>query len=431
MKWLLRLWLVVLALGLGALGWVLLGSVDEHSSAATDVGVVNETVLRDTTLIAQGAYLSKVGDCAGCHTAQGGAAYAGGRSIATPFGDIPAPNITPDTETGLGKWNFANFWAALHNGRGRHGQLLYPAFPYTSYTKVHPRDALALFAYLQSLPAVNQPATRLGLEFPYSMRQSLLAWRGLYFNAGVYRPDETQSAQWNRGAYLVQGLGHCNECHAARGSLGGTLANQNLTGGQIPLQNWYAPDLSTKKNGGLSGWTEQDIVDLLKTGQSAKGAAFGPMADVVVESTQHLTDADLRAVATYLASLPARAKPAVAYSSFNVKLIAAQGEKLYDHHCAACHGKNGAGVAGIYPPLDGNSSVTEPSGLNATRMVLLGGFAPVTAANPRPYSMPPFAQQLNDSDVALVVSYIRQAWTNKASIVRPDEVSQYRHTPRD
>lgn len=429
MKWLLRLWLLILVLGLGALGWVLFGSSDEPVSAASDVGVVDAATLRDPVLIAQGEYLAKVGDCAGCHTAQGGASYAGGRSIATPFGDIPAPNITPDAETGLGQWHFENFWAALHNGRGRHGQLLYPAFPYTSYTKVTPRDALALFAYLQSLPAVKHPAKKLGLDFPYSVRQSLLAWRGLYFNAGVFRPDATQSAQWNRGAYLVQGLGHCNECHAARGSLGGTLANQHLTGGQIPLQNWYAPDLSTQKNGGLSGWTEQDIVDLLKTGQSVKGAAFGPMADVVVQSTQHLTDADARAIATYLRSLPARPQPVVSQSSFNVKLIAQQGEKLYVQHCADCHGKNGAGVAGVYPPLDGNSAVTEQSGLNATRMVLLGGFAPVTAANPRPYSMPPFAQQLNDSDVALVVSYIRQAWTNKASVVRPDEVSQYRHTP--
>ncbi|NMW26093.1 cytochrome c, partial [Rhodanobacter denitrificans] len=258
--------------------------------------------LRDPTLIAKGEYLATVGDCAGCHTAQGGARYAGGRSLATPFGDIPVPNITPDRETGLGDWSFEDFWQALHSGKGRHGELLYPAFSYTSYTKVNHDDALAIFAYLQSLAPVHQPAVAPALAFPYSVRKSLAAWRTLYFREGEFKPDPAQSAEWNRGAYLVQGLGHCNECHAARDTLGGTPQDVHLTGGQIPMQNWYAPDLSTRKNGGLEGWGGQDIVDLLKTGQSAKGAAFGPMAAVVSGSTQHMSDADLRAIATYLQS---------------------------------------------------------------------------------------------------------------------------------
>jgi mono/diheme cytochrome c family protein len=197
------------------------------------------------------------------------------------------------------------------------------------------------------------------------------------------------------------------------------------------MQNWYAPDLSTRQNGGLQGWSEQDIVDLLKTGQSAKGAAFGPMAAVVSGSTQHMTDADLRAIASYLGSLPSRMPAAVPTSPFDTKALTTQGEKVYAQHCTACHGKSGQGVVGVYPPLDGNSSVTEPVGINATRMILLGGFAPVTAANPRPYSMPPFAQQLNDGEVAAVVTYIRRSWTNHASIVRSEDVSRYRHTPID
>lgn len=402
-----------------------------RESAAPNASQSLSANLHDPALIARGKYLAVAGDCAGCHTAQGGAAFAGGRVLATPFGDIPAPNITPDRAPGIGQWSFENFWQALHAGKGSHGELLYPAFPYTSYTKVSRADAQAMFAYLNSLPAVHQPNAAPSLSFPYSVRNSMLAWRALYFQEGVFKADPAQSAAWNRGAYLVQGLGHCNECHAARDSLGGTARNDHLTGGQIPMQNWYAPDLSTRQNGGLQGWSTQNIVDLLKTGQSAKGAAFGPMAGVVVGSTQHLSDDDLQAIANYLHSLPPRAPVPVDDPQFNPAPMLAQGEQLYAHQCAACHGKSGEGVAGVYPPLDGNSAVTEPTGINATRMVLLGGFAPVTIANPRPYSMPPFAQQLSDSDVAAVVSYIRHAWTNRASLVRAENVSTYRHTPID
>jgi mono/diheme cytochrome c family protein len=425
-----RWWLLLAAVLVAALlGWSLMGGGGKPTSRAASK--VTAATLRAPDLIARGEYLALVGDCAGCHTAQGGARFAGGRSLATPFGDIPVPNITPDRETGLGDWSFEDFWQALHSGKGRHGELLYPAFSYTSYTKVHHDDALAIYAYLQSLPAVHQPAIAPSLAFPYSVRKSLAAWRALYFREGEYKPDPAQSARWNRGAYLVQGLGHCNECHAARDSLGGTAGDQHLTGGQIPLQNWYAPDLSTQQNGGLQGWSEQDIVDLLKTGQSAKGVAFGPMAGVIVGSTQHMSDDDLHAIADYLHSLPPRAPTVLDTQLFNAKAIVQQGEKVYGQHCADCHGKNGEGVAGIYPPLDGNTSVTEPSGINATRMILLGGFSPLTAANPRPYSMPPFAQQLTDSEVSAVASYIRRTWTNNASVVRPEDVSRYRHTPID
>ena len=413
----------------GLLGWFFFGGGHQPTSPA--MSKVAAATLRDPALIARGGYLVTVGDCAGCHTAQGGAGYAGGRLLATPFGNIPVPNISPDRETGLGNWSFEDFWQALHVGKGRHGELLYPAFSYTSYTKVTHDDALAMFAYLQSLPPVHQPATALALGFPYSVRNSLAAWRALYFKEGVFQPDQGQTAQWNRGAYLVQGLGHCNECHAARDSLGGTPQDEHLTGGQIPQQNWYAPDLSTQSNGGLQGWNEQDIVDLLKTGQSAKGVAFGPMADVVVQSTQHMTDADLHAVASYLHSLPARPPLVEEKSPFNTSARVEQGEQVYTQRCADCHGKDGNGIAGIYPPLNGNSSVTEPTGINAIRAVLLGGFAPATSANPRPYSMPPFAQKLSDSDVAAVVSYIRRAWTNKAPIVQERDVSTYRQTPID
>lgn len=416
-------------LALLAAAWWLLRPLG-HAVSRSD-STVSAATLHDPSLIARGAYLAKVGDCAACHTAQGGRTYAGGRMLPTPFGDIPSTNLTPDAATGLGQWSFEDFWQALHRGVGRNGEPLYPAFPYTSYTKVKRDDALAIFAYLQSLPAVQQPARANTLAFPYNLRRLLVVWRALYFRRGEYRADPQQSAAWNRGAYLVQGLGHCAECHAPRNALGATEHRKLLTGGEIPAQNWYAPDLGTQGHGGLAGWNAHDVAALLKTGQAPGGVAFGPMADVVRESTQHIADADLAAMATYLTTLPPRNVPTSPYTLFDARELAKRGEGVYRKHCADCHGDNGRGVAGIYPPLTGNSSVTEPSGINAIRMVLLGGFAPATASNTRPYSMPPYAQQLNDVDVASVVSYIRNTWGNHAGAVSPQAVSRYRHTPVD
>ncbi|MGY3041056.1 mono/diheme cytochrome c family protein [Rhodanobacter sp. TND4EL1] len=430
MKWWRRGWWVPVLLLVGIFVWIFAGRGSAVPSSPTQRDA-DTAALSDPAVVSRGEYLATVGDCAACHTARDGQRYAGGRSLATPFGDVPAPNITPDPETGIGQWSFDDFWQALHLGKGRRGELLYPVFSYTSFTKVTRDDALAIFAYLKSLPPVHRPASELGLAFPYNVRSSLLAWRALYFKPAVFKTDSAKSAEWNRGAYLVQGLGHCNECHTTRDSLGGIKKDRHLTGGQIPAMNWYAPDLSTQDGGGLAGWSTKDIVDLLKTGQSAKGAAYGPMADVVRLSTQHMTDADLQSVAIYLQSLPPRTPAQTAAAPFRQAASHERGDKLYAQRCADCHGDNGQGVPGIYPPLDGNTSVTEPTGINAIRTVLLGGFAPTTRGNPQPYSMPPFAQQLNDEDVAAVVSYIRQSWSNKAGEVQPVDVSTYRHTPID
>ncbi len=428
MTWWRRGGWVLALLAVVGVGWLYFGHAGQSASSPAQ-READAAALRDPALIARGEYLATVGDCAACHTARDGQRYAGGRSLGTPFGDVPAPNITPDPDTGIGRWSVDDFWRALHEGKGRQGELLYPVFSYTSFTKVSRDDALAIFAYLKSLPPVHRPDTELGLGFPYNVRNSLVAWRALYFKPGEFRPDPAKPPEWNRGAYLVQGLGHCNECHTTRDSLGGIAPERHLTGGQIPQLDWYAPDLSTQAGGGLDGWRAQDIVDLLKTGQSAKGTAFGPMADVVRNSTQHLSDADLQAVATYLQSLPPRPQPVTA--PFTQAASHEQGGQLYAQRCADCHGKDGRGVAGVYPPLDGNTSVTEPTGINAIRSVLLGGFAPATAGNPQPYSMPPFAQSLSDKDVAAVVSYIRQSWSNKAAAVQPADVGNYRNTPVD
>lgn len=430
MKRLRLLWIpVVIAIMALAASWWWMHRYPAASVAVEDPAVA--TLLKDPAVIAKGRYLAIAGDCMSCHTAQGGRPYAGGRLLPTPFGNIPAPNITPDVETGLGHWRFQDFWRALHTGVGREGELLYPAFSYTSFTKVTREDAIAIFAYLQSLPPAYQPNKPLDLRFPYNVRSALTAWRTLYFKPDTYQPDPKHTSSWNRGAYLVQGLGHCNECHAERGLWGAIDARVPLTGGRIPVQDWYAPDLSMQANGGLHGWSRQDIVDLLKTGQSSKGVALGPMADIVAGSTQHLQDDDLQAIAEYLQSLPARPQPVAKSSAFDSKSLAERGGDIYAQRCAACHGKDGEGVAGVYPPLDGNVSVVEPMGINASRAVLLGGFSPMTEANPRPYSMPPFAQQLSDGDVAAVVTYIRQAWSNHAPAVQERDVIKYRHTPID
>ncbi|UGB38909.1 cytochrome c [Frateuria soli] len=425
MKWLLRAFFALMVVALALVAWWLFA----RHNPALPPAQTTEARLQDPALIARGAYLATVGDCAACHTAQGGKPYAGGRALPTPFGEVPAPNLTPDDATGLGRWSFDAFWRALHEGVGRDGHALYPAFPYTSYTRVSREDAFALFAYLKSLPPVSNQAGAPSLRFPYDLRASLATWRTLYFRPGEFAPDASQSAEWNRGAYLVQGLGHCNECHVARDNLGGLPSNETLTGGQIPAQNWYAPDLSTHAHGGLEGWSTDDIVTLLRTGQSRKGAAFGPMADVVMQSTQHMHEDDLRAIAVYLQSLPPRPVPAQRGSQVDATALLDRGGDLYDRQCASCHAKDGQGVAGVYPPLAGNTSVTEPTGINAIRIVLLGGFAPTTAAHPRPYSMPPFAQKLSDGEVAAVVSYIRHAWSNNAAPVMERDVAAYRNTP--
>ncbi|MGB7479450.1 MAG: cytochrome c [Burkholderiaceae bacterium] len=379
-------------------------------------------------LVARGAYLARAGDCMACHTARGGADYAGGRLIATPFGDIYSPNITPDAATGIGGWSADDFWRALHNGKSKNGDFLYPAFPYPNYTRITRADSDAMYAYFRTLPAVNQPNRPHALRFPYNQRPLLAAWRALYFRPGVQQPDTGQSLEWNRGAYLVQGLGHCNACHADRNVLGATQNSLDLAGGLIPILNWYAPPLG----GGaaaLGGWSEQDLADFLKIGISARGAAYGPMAEVVRVSLQHLTDADIGAMAVYLKSLPggapvAVAEPPDAAQQAQLKL----GEKLYGDHCIDCHKADGAGVPPHYPALAGNRALALASPINTIRMVLNGGFPPSTGGNPRPYGMPPFGPALDDAEVAALVSYVRRTWGNAPPVTAAD-VRRYRAVP--
>lgn len=376
--------------------------------------------------IEKGQYLSRMGGCASCHTAPGRADFAGGRELPTPFGAIYSTNITPHRVTGIGAWNFEDFWNALHHGKGKKGELLYPAFPFTSYTKINRADARALFTYLQSVDAVDQANQKPELGFPYNIRAGLYAWRALYFKAGEYEEDASKSEAWNRGAYLVQGPGHCNECHTTRNALGAVDQSGQVVGGLIPGQDWYAPNLSMQPGGDLASWSKKDIVDVLKTGMSSKGSALGPMAEVVHNSSQYMSDSDLAAVAEYLADLPAPVQN-------QVTVVKAQdldlGKKIYTAQCESCHAQTGLGEEGVYPSLVNNPTVLEQAGTNAIRVVLLGGFSVETQHSPEPYSMPPFAATMSDAEVTAVVNYIRQTWGNNATAIDEEAVKYLRKRP--
>jgi len=378
--------------------------------------------------IARGAYLARAGDCMACHTARGGVPYAGGRALDTPFGRLFAPNITPEATTGIGNWTADDFWRALHNGKSKDGRLLYPAFPYTNYTKVTRPDADALFAYLRSLPPVRQQNSEHDLRFPYNQQLTLAGWRLLYFKPGVQQPEPKREARWNRGAYLVEGLGHCNACHSTRNQFG--ASGSTLGGGLIPMLGWYAPSLMSDAEAGMGKSSEAHIVQLLGTGVAPGASVTGPMAEVVAQSLQYLTQDDLGAMAVYLKSLPAGAGGERVAAAPPPEQMMRAGEKLFGQHCAACHGERGEGK-GPYPALAGNRALSLNEPVNAIRVVLNGGFAPGTQGNPRPYGMPPFGHVLDDTQVATLVSYLRASWGNAAAPVSSAEVNRYRSVPLD
>lgn len=376
-------------------------------------------------VIERGAYLARAGNCIGCHTTTGGAPLAGGRGVDTPFGAVVAPNITPDAKTGIGNWSAAEFWRAMHHGRSRDGRLLYPAFPYPSFTRVSREDSDALFAFLMSMPAVGKPNAPHALRFPFNTQAALAVWRALYFRPAEFEPQAGQSAEWNRGKYLVQGLGHCAACHSGRDALGGTSLKAEFAGGLMPDAAWYAPSLAAPSEAGVQRWPREEVVKLLKDGVSAHASVSGPMAEVVFSSTQYLSAADLDAMARYLASIPQREPAPIAAKRADAVRLA-RGDKLYGEHCAACHGDAGQGVPGIYPALAGNRAVTLPSYTNLVQIIREGGFMPTTAGNPRPFGMPPLGHVLSNDDIAALVSFIRQSWGNSAAAVSPLDVLHVR-----
>lgn len=422
-RWL--LFLVVLLGGLaGGVAWLnVAGEAPVPAGAAPSDGTPEQ--------VARGEYLVRVGNCMTCHTARGGTPWAGGRGIATPFGTVYAGNLTPDPDTGLGRWSSDHFWRAMHHGRSFDGRLLYPAFPYADMSRVTREDSDAIYFYLRTLPPVRQAATPHALDFPYGTQAALAVWRALFFRPGSFEPDPSLGAEWNRGAYLVRGLGHCAACHGGRNPFGATPERgMSLDGGLIPMRNWYAPALTSPDQAGVADWETEHVVALLRDGISPRGSALGPMADVVYRSLQHLREDDLRSIAVFLKSLPQQ-RGAVSGRKAPDPAQREAGAGLYETHCADCHGKNGEGArsatgAAMVPPLAGNRTVTMEPPANLIRVIVHGGFLPATRGNPRPFGMPPYGLVLTDSEIAALASFMRTAWGHDAGEVRPQEVARFR-----
>jgi cytochrome c553 len=387
-----------------------------------------------TESISKGEYLARAGDCIACHTDPGGKLFGGKRPMPTPFGTLYSSNITPDPQHGIGKWSADDFYATMHVGRMPDGGLIYPAMPFGDYTKVTRADSDAIFAYLRSVPPAPEPDREHDLRFPFNNRSLILGWRTLFFNEGTYQPDSTKSDEWNRGAYLVEGLGHCGMCHTAINKLGGTSESKAFQGGLIPMQNWYAPSLTSNKEAGLGDWSLADISDYLRKGVSRRGAVYGPMSEVVYNSLQYMTDADIRAMAVYLKSIGQLNKLDPEVSSVPVaenSLLMRLGKSVYADQCANCHGAKGAGEPTRYPSLANNQSIQMDSPVNPIRMVLNGGFPPSTPGNSMPYGMPPFAQNLSNDEVAAVVTYIRSSWGNHGTAISARQVDELRSATLD
>ena len=373
--------------------------------------------------IARGEALVVAGGCASCHTADPAKPFAGGKRINTPFGGIYSPNLTPDRDTGLGTWSDADFLRALHDGVDPDGSRYYPAFPYPYFTEITKDDALAIRAYLATLRPFKNDIREPDLRWPFGYRLLMRIWNYLFFQPGMFHPDQSRSVEWNRGAYLVTGLGHCGACHTPKNGFGADKRKLAFTGNEVG--GWFAPRLDEAGRSGLKSWSIEDIAEYLQSGRNAKSHADGPMAEVVVNSTSKMSDADVRAMAVYLKSLPpGPPEPAViAPPDAEAKKI---GQAIYAHQCIACHEADGSGAPRIYPPLPGNALLQSANPSSTLRVILDGAQTVTTPRAPNKGSMPAYDKQLSDEQIAAVANYIRNSWGNAASLVTPPQVAKAR-----
>ena len=432
----------MLAITLGALA-------SSYTAAGSAPGSATSA---DAAQIARGAYLAKAADCAGCHTAAPrvvrprtapipGAPFAGGLGMASPFGTINSSNITPDPQAGIGLYSYDDFARALRDGVARGGKRLYPAMPYPSFAKIDDDDMHALYAYfMHGVRPVATPAPPTRLPFPFNQRWALMFWDWAFVPGERFKPEAGRDTQWNRGAYLVQSLGHCGACHTPRGPAyeerGYTEASPlYLTGGTN--DHWFAPNLTADTGSGLGRSSAEDIAAFLKHGHGGGLVTFGSRVQVVEDSTQYLEDADLAAIATYLKSLPPRAQSGHFNAGSRGALLSVQalktgelerpGAGIYAAYCARCHQSDGAGVPQKYPRLAGNPAVLAPQTTSLVRLLVEGGGSPNTDGGPEPRKMPAFADKLTDSELAHVLTFIRNTWGNAAEPVTTRDVSAVRH----
>jgi mono/diheme cytochrome c family protein len=411
-------------------GLLLVGRVQAATAPSSDAAAAE---------IERGQYLARIGDCVSCHTRRGGAPFAGGRSLHTPFGIVYSANITPDGETGIGGWSEAEFVGALREGRAANGTHLYPAFPYTAYTRVSDADAQALYRYLRSVASVRYRPPLNAMSFPFGFRALLAGWKLLFLKPARFEPDRTRSAEWNRGAYLTLGLGHCGACHTPRNALGAEREALALSGAtyldeivdeviedritpleDLTVRTWSTANL-TPSTDGLGAWSIEDIVAYLKSGENARGGAFGPMSEVVMNSTRYLTAADARAMAVYLKSLA----PQSHATTLPAPVAAvASGEIVYSTRCADCHLASGLGVprggatpnAKTAPPLAGNASLQALDPATFINVVLYGAHESTVDQHSWP-KMSGFELSvgLDDEQIAALCTYVRSSWGNKGA----------------
>ena len=366
----------------------------------------------DYDRVAGGRYQAILGDCMGCHTAPGGRPFAGGAPLQTPFGTMVAPNITPDKDTGIGTWSEADFRRAVQGGVSPGGKLLYPAMPYPAYAKMSDDDIAKLYSYMQSVEPVRRAVRSNLLRWPFNIRALMRGWNMLYFRPAGYAPEDGKSAQWNRGAYIVTGPGHCGACHTAKTMLG---ADSSQPLGGASLQGWFAPDITADGARGIGGWSAGDIVAYLKTGHNAYSMASGPMAEAIEASTSKMTDGDLQAIAVYLKDVPGypnQAPAALAASDPHMKA----GQAIYEDNCMGCHNADGKGQKDIFPPLNGNPVVRQASAETLARVVLAGTQSADVKTAPTQSAMPSFAWRLDDQEVADVLTYVRSSWGGAAPV---------------
>jgi mono/diheme cytochrome c family protein len=400
-------------------------SVD--SSAANKRATLPDTQKHAGPLVPRGKYIALAADCNSCHTVPGGKPFAGGNPLKSAFGTIYGANITPDATTGIGSWTKADFDRALRRGVRKDGAYLYPAMPYSNYTKMTAADMDALWAYIRSVPAVENTVPKDTLPFPLDIRSGMAVWQSLYFKPGVFTPVASNTAIWNRGAYLVLALGHCNQCHTPRNVAQGLEAQHQLTGAQI--EGWYAPDISNDPLSKISGWNTAELAHFLKSGTGPDNVkTFGPMQEVVHDSLRYLTDSDLHAMAVYIKDQQIDVAPQKP-SPVKFARVAA-GKRVYEDNCSSCHQSNGKGLAASVPALAGNEAVTAGEPYNVI-MAVLEGFAPQGSWG----AMGSFANTLSDDQIADVANYVRTAWGNAGTPnATPWAVGNWRKnadTPKD
>ncbi|MBE7216851.1 MAG: cytochrome c [Caulobacteraceae bacterium] len=372
--------------------------------------------------VRRGQYLVAVGDCMSCHTRSSGEPLAGGLGLNTPFGVIYSPNITSDRATGVGGWSADTFYRAMHEGKGAHGEQLYPAFPYPWFTHVSRADDDAILAYLKTTPAVRYTPPGNRLPFPLNIRFMVKGWNLLFFRPSAgFRADPARSAEWNRGAEIVGGLGHCSACHSPKNILGADKKGQFLRSGV--LDNWTAPNLTGDPHVGLGGWSVDDITEYLKTGRNARAGAAGSMAEAVSYSTSLMTDGDRHAIAVYLKSLPP--SPAADPPAPDAAAMR-RGAAVYSDACASCHLAEGQGQPRYFPPLRGDTMAQQQDATGLLHLILAGGRTAPTPTRPTPLSMPSFAWKLDNQEVADVATYIRNSWGSRAAPVSAGQAGAVR-----